>query len=527
MNNSDRFWSVDKLIPGSGRGTAPSRSGGWSLSMLDDGSVPEGGEPALLRTFGDSAVLKSAAVYRAADPGGSYSGFAAAARRAVAATPSGDGSYHRYFSYAPDFSELTPAQLDSYLRFREDVKARRVRPVDYSYFLLLVYSGVNLATPSNAGAFLDALIWLWESYREDFAVIDRLFCDWVLDLCLQFGLPLPLDKLDGVIPKIPVRQTTPLCNAYLFDRALAPGRVPDAAQRDMILNMLCDYRFRSLAYYRERPAYASAMETFIERLFDRGFLTVPDQRAEFLQLPIPTGIRIKRRLYPSAALDPSLRMRVELEMIPLIGDVNVRDRFTSLIKYIDNRVRRGLGLKPKFSAVSISPVHRDFIDAVYESDMSSAVKRVERGIAAAPVRKLEVDAGLAGRIESESWDSTRILTEGIEIQGETVTLGEIPRKAPETPEVFANPDPEGGVTEFCASLDEVLLGFLVKLLYGGPAPAREYALAQGQFFEGMVGKINRAASEFVGDVVLRHDGKVLPDYREELEFLLPEDQYPG
>ena len=68
-------------------------------------------------------------------------------------------------------------------------------------------------------------------------------------------------------------------------------------------------------------------------------------------------------------------------------------------------------------------------------------------------------------------------------------------------------------------------GFTVALLYQSKAEAAEYAKKRGQLFDSLLRRVNNKANSTVGDVILSPDGAVIEDYREELEFILPEDQY--
>ncbi|MBQ9545424.1 MAG: TerB N-terminal domain-containing protein [Clostridia bacterium] len=519
MKNDDRFWSVDKLLPRRGQ-ASPARAGAFSLRELEVDADRQ--EVLFERDFPDSAVLCRAVVTKRSAHGGSYSGFADSARALANRLPSDLSASSKYFSYAPCFTELTPAQIDTYLCFRSDARRKIRRRTDYSYFLLYVYELINLCSETNAKDTLEDLIWLWKNYREDFAVIDRIFCDWVFDLCTEFSLPLPFASLDLILPSVPFRQNPAIYGCYIFDHILREGGSPDAAQTDFLLNCLCDYHFRRVGYYLAHPDYAEAIDGFVAELFARGLLTSPERRRAFLSLPVPTPMKIRRPLYSGAVVDPLRKKGVEIEYCPLTGDMNVKDRFTSLIKYADNKTRRLFGTKAKFSSVNISPLHSDFIDEVFDSFFSKKKASLSPEISESPVRRsLEVDLERARGIEESSWESTRILTAGSDDEGETVLIGASGEPAPSE----AAPGYDGDTTEFAASLDENEQGFLIRLLYADPAEARRYAAGCGQFFESFVGKLNRKAREFTGDVVLRPDGRVLQDYREDLEFLFPRDQY--
>lgn len=529
MIQDDSFWSTERLLPSKKRRASP--SGGIALATLRETAVSQE------RIFANREYPHLRSLYGATvGEGGPSSvvadGFLASAKAHLHQTGDSKRPYCPYFSYAPSFSELSEKQLNSYLCFREDVEARRYRGVDYSYLVLYLYERLNLLDEKNAAQTLQSFLWIWEHYRCDFAVLDKLLSDWVTDLCVEWDLPFPLARLDGILPKIRAVTSPVLHTLYLFDYLLAGEVRPHGEQVNYILRCLCDYGYRTVSLYRENSLYAASMDGYLADLFAEGFLTATSQREDFLSMKIPTRLALKRASYPGAILDPSRRRTLCYEYCPLLGDVNVKHRFTSLVKYADNRVRKRMGMKMKFSMVAVSPVHRQFMDLRFEVFFAARLPEVREEAAAsmpqaAPKRQLQVDLQKAAAIEASSWKTTDELTRDLySEEGEMILLGEKKEEPPEKAQEFTFSDStEEDVTEFCASLDPMETEFTVYLLYTDLERTKAFSRAKGQFYDNLLRRVNQKAMELLGDVVIEPSGEIIEDYREQLEFLLPKDQY--
>lgn len=527
MAGDDFFWSVDRLLP-----KRSQRMESVEISKLRQ-MTSEENAPFVERSFSGSAVMVSVKIYKGICSVTGES-FLKRARRTRELKPRGGKAHYSFFSYSPDYDRLDGAQLESYLAFRASAESGQYQKTDYSYFLLYVYELLNLGDELDTAKSLELLIWLWKSYRGDFAVIDRLFCDWVFDFCMEWGLELPYEELDGILPHLGFQRPPVIFNSYIFDWVLKKGGLDGAVAADTVTKNLCDYRFDSVRVYRENGLYRSALDGFLAKLFSVGFLREGGTKEEFLSIKIPTSVKMKRYLYNNATVSPERKRFITVDYLPLAGDINVKGRYSSLIKYIDNCVRKKVGVRGRFLGVDISKTHKDFIDRCFEEYFGSssyeAVKRELSSETRAEPRVLRVDMEKARTIEDRSWENTRLLTKDVDDAGQTVEIGKLDPKAEKTSEepkeaLYEASDSLEDITELCASLDKVELGFTVALLYQSKAEAAEYAKKRGQLFDSLLRRVNNKANSTVGDVILSPDGAVIEDYREELEFILPEDQY--
>lgn len=89
-----------------------------------------------------------------------------------------------FYSYMPQYSQLTSEQKQYYFYFRGMVRRGKFIKSDYSYLYLLVYEILNMPDylPPSEGVVL--LCKLWREYRGALPRIDSYFAVWIQDYCL-------------------------------------------------------------------------------------------------------------------------------------------------------------------------------------------------------------------------------------------------------------------------------------------------------------------------------------------------------
>ena len=247
-------------------------------------------------------------------------------------------------------------------------------------------------------------------------------------------------------------------------------------------------------------------------------------------MKIPTQVTVTRKMYPAVGMDPLRRRQVQLSYCPLLPDANVNHRFTALVQYADNLVRKRLGKKPKFSSVFVSERHARFIQEQFSRFFPGPPpKEPSCPAPVTPVHTLKVHLESARSIEAGSWQTPRTLTDGLYDEPEPEPIPAPTPVAPEAPKADRDGESLGDaledLTELCAAMDDTQLRFCALLLYRPAASAQRFALSLGQFSENMARGINQLAMELLGDVILDPAGRILAEYRSHLEFLLPEDTY--
>ena len=78
-----------------------------------------------------------------------------------------------FFSYVPQYSQLSGARMSWYLYWRSACRRREYLPTDYSYVLLYVYELLNFHNLRHPDIMADELCSLWAAYRAEYPQLAR------------------------------------------------------------------------------------------------------------------------------------------------------------------------------------------------------------------------------------------------------------------------------------------------------------------------------------------------------------------
>ena len=163
-----------------------------------------------------------------------------------------------YFSYIPQYAQLSADQMRWYLWFRERVRRGEYPDdVDFPYILLLIYEIINLPhkLPPEKGAKQLAGIWL--AYRIRHPELDKYLSEWMCDYCLVHEIPLP-ESLTEILPAI-IRRAS----FKEFYIASLPSQGEEIAlSPKSLLAAASDYSYTSSRYYGDNK---EAFDDFIPK----------------------------------------------------------------------------------------------------------------------------------------------------------------------------------------------------------------------------------------------------------------------
>ena len=110
--------------------------------------------------------------------------------------------YTPFFSFTPQYSQLSPTQRTYYFYLRTEIRHGRYPKADKGYFFLLVYEIIHLydLIPPREGAAMLADI--WGVYRESVSGLDRYMITWLADYCLYHAIPCPANLTAGCLSAI-------------------------------------------------------------------------------------------------------------------------------------------------------------------------------------------------------------------------------------------------------------------------------------------------------------------------------------
>ncbi|MBQ4037834.1 MAG: hypothetical protein IJC84_06900 [Clostridia bacterium] len=527
--NRDEFWSIPKLLPKS-RGAATGQSiptGGVSVRIL------EADEQHI--AFGDRIYPASSRLiefYRFTEPSAFPDGalFKEQEQTAQVFVPCA--------VYSPTFESLSPSERAYFSYFCSAVESGKAPTAAFPYLQLYLCrvvrtAMINKAIPSH-------LFHAWKSYRQEFPMADKLFCDVLGDLLLFLRLPLPTEQLTAIFCEKNYTARSFLLERYLFDYVLADGHEPTPRETEIVVKMMAHPGFRSSKAYRTNLRYAYTLEEALEKSVKSGIFNRKELNGNLYAIQIPSQVRTVRTLFQGLPSPHVPEITVNLCTYPLLSDENIRSRFDGILRYLENRVRSIFKLKNALSRVFVSAEHKSFIDSIlftYEAEEKSrreaqgeeALQSDKIGGAQKPV-EMHVDPDEAYRIEAESRRITEELTRAYTASDhESIIVGEMKddtfdsvyRTELQALEATALSTNESEFWEFAATLSEAEDAFLRTLIHEGKDAARHFAMAGGVFPESLVTKCNEKAISVIGDGIIDQQGLPFEDYKEQLEAVFP------
>ncbi|MBQ9131252.1 MAG: TerB N-terminal domain-containing protein [Clostridia bacterium] len=421
-----------------------------------------------------------------------------------------------FFSYVPQYSQMSRSQLEWYLWWRESLRQGRYPETDYSYVLLYAYEQINLCGKIPPAVAQQALCGLWAHYRRTYRQLDSYLPEWICDLSLIHRLPPPAWS-DPDLAKAAMEH----CRLREFFVTCAK----EEGYAHALLAFCSNYDHHKSKFYTKEHA----------PLFDRAVLQtlqrVTDQTGEEGRLFSKAGLddsRMLRDAYTGALCAYRCKRKLEVSYCSFSRSHELRYLVTDLVKYTENRVREALGIRSRLTVYALPEKIRAMADRALAEILPAArtVADKKREAAAVyeklydqPHRPLSLTA--AAEIERCSWQTTQRLVEAFEedaVAEVTPPVAEITAPTLPTPVVE---DGEGEDAE--GEIPAPYLPFLRAALREDVGEQKRIAAHIGKSLDVVADEINALAADLLGDILLEDTGAayaVLEDYRDEAEELL-------
>lgn len=526
----DDFWDIAKLLPQ--RRTGLSRfSGGPALAPVTDGgasapaprhaeeerrltvsppAAPE--EQTVTYTPGENPLLLSVSVLRRVGGYSFYEQFRRDVHRFFE-VEGAEAPYVPFFSFAPQYSQLSKEQRAYYFYLRSEVRAGRYPRADKGYFFLLVYEIITLGDriPYPEGARLLAA--LWEEYRASLAGIDRYMIAYLTDYCLLYRLPCP--ELSGACLSAAAEGEF---LEFFF------GGAQESTEEGLLrlLRLSSSYSFEESRIVTDGTRalvtrhITGAMREVFPYLFGTGMIG----RTE-------APVTLRRRAFAGSLCSHNVQADITVTYISLCRAEGLRKTVGLAVKYAENRLRAALGVRARLSAQGLPAELSGAVDRYFARVATELAPKAPPSPPPAYERLYDAPAGAldtaaAARIENDSWELTRRLVVA-EDEVAPLTLAPVaepaavaavmPAAAP--PAVPPAAPPPGALAE-----GEEETALLVEAyLRGGHAPL-DAATRLGLTAAAAAERVNEAMLEVLGDVLLLPDGNsfsLIEDYREDAE----------
>jgi len=423
-----------------------------------------------------------------------------------------------FFSYTPQYVQLSKEQLRYYLYWRSEVKAGRYPPADYAYVLLFLYEIINLPDKIPPREGVDLLCRIWEAYREIYPKLDRNLTEWVCDYCLIHHLTPPAERYARFF-------TTLLHTASLKEFYVGYDGSTASPYASALFSYCSSYNWRNSKFITAENRH------LFEKHIRGAFLHAWGKaEAEHKTVFAPVGKSAMvhavttRDAFSGALCCFDQKRRIEVKYLACSRSIELRYTVTDTVKYAENQVRGLLGIRSRFHTPNLPMPLRQAVDEYFAPYKKAQKKEADP----APVPAYDVlyepersDLSLdyAKAIEKQAWATTELLVEAEEEASASLPSlrEEAPpvAPAPVSPMSPITPPPPPASSAATAHLTEALALCLEEDSTGFSALARSRNLLPDALAEA----VNDFFYDVIGDAVLEEGEqgyRVVSDYREDL-----------
>ena len=409
--------------------------------------------------------------------------------------------FEAYYSYVPQYNQLSSAQLDYYLWWRECFRENLLIRTEYSYVLLYIFELINLGDRQDVKYAQDQLTKIWNAYHKEYSALESKLATWICDFSLIHRLPMP-ESADQSIGK-----HVPALKEFYLDM---PKGDYSACARSLI-KYGTEYNYLTSKFAKEPNT----------NVFDKHILGAVQTAVVFyskdgalLSELASEDSKLIRNSFEGALCTSEQRFEIEVKYCSFSRSNELRYIMGDIVKYAENKIRAYLGVKSRLSVYSVSGDLQKAIDAYFDNTLFSKPKPSTRKEekheydVLYDLPKVELSLDKARQIEQESWGVTKDLISAFDAE----MLAPEPTPEP-LPEIKEEVPEEGTLGD---ALGEYL-AFVRALTERNIAACRAFAAERGKMLDGVVDEINEIAVEAMGDVLIEEgdDGfEVLDCYRD-------------
>ena len=426
--------------------------------------------------------------------------------------------FAQFYSYMPQYSQLTKAQKSYYFYWRQELRQGRFIRTDYSYLYLFVYEVINLPDKIEPEKGIKLLCRLWREYRKALPRIDMYFSIWVRDYCLVNELPCPISELQDFIFDV-IRVSD--FKEYYFTNVGQSGR--DGVWS--LIAYLSDYDWHrgfDTVVGKDTSDQTKRKSEIYKTLLEGSMRVILPSVWDACMREKECGklVRISRAAFPNTLCTHSIKSHLDIEYYPIADATDLRADITAAVRYTENKLRALFGAKSRLAIKYIPLEYKELIDCYFDDLIRKSESRLKKQNAPeyeklydAPREKLSFEG--ADEIERLSWDTTMRLCETDEyLDGAENTSAHEPLTDNFSEAVpTASPETKSDTYGLCESDIAYLRALTESSAHGGHSIDEDAT----------VERINEAFSDGFGDVIIEDTGDgfaVIEDYKEEiLEWL--------
>ncbi len=426
-------------------------------------------------------------------------------------------SHVPFFSYTPQYSQLSDEQLKFYLYWRECVRQGEYLFCDYAYILLFIYEIINLPDliPAREGA--ELLCKIWRAYRKNYPKLDRIISEWLCDYCLIGQIAPPTEQFFDFYEPTP---------SGIFLREYYTGYDKSVSDPYAAVLFACasDYNYRRSKFIT--PENKELFDKHIKGAFLYAFDKLEkSSKGAFYPIGEKTAVfaTARRDAYSGAVCAYNVKRSIEIEYISCSRSVELRFAVTDMIKCAENGVRAMLGIRSRFHTPGLPMPLRNAAEEYFAPHKKKAREESPKQKPKPEYEKLyeaertELSLDYAKELEEKAWATTNLLVgdeaegdDGAEPFTEPTESAEKPRRVA-VPEKNAEAHTEESARLFVSALDAVMIG--------DSHTFSELAKSKNLLPDTLAEQINDMFFDELSDTVLYDAGdgfRLVPDYTEEV-----------
>jgi len=362
----------------------------------------------------DNALIRLVRIYPWKSNYRYYEGFVSDAERLLA-VQGAECPRVPFFSYVPQYSQMSRAQLEWYLWWRANLRRGVFLDTDYSYVLLYVYELINLSDRTEPMEVRDALCRVWIHYRDTFHQLDSYLPEWICDCSLLHGLPPPRFEVTSHL--------TAAMSHCMLKEFYVPARGADGNLRALLA--FCsnyDYRKSKFCVGENVALYERCVIGALREVTER---TGSDGKL-FATVKMDDS-RLLRDAYTGALCSYRIKRKIEVEYCSFSRSHELRYLITDVVKYTENKIRAALGIRSRLGIYALPTAIRETIDACLDpilphrshiSERRAEVPNDYEKLYDLPKKSFSLHD--AAEIERASWDTTERLIEAFETEESAV-----------------------------------------------------------------------------------------------------------
>jgi len=306
-----------------------------------------------------------------------------------------------FFSYMPQYSQMTADQLRFYLYVRGEICEGRYPDTEYTYLLLLIYETINLSDVNAPEYTMTILCNLLCGYAGTYERLILQLGDWICDFALISGVMPPREKLAPFIGKLSD-------SCYLKEFYIGLGKTQVCASDILKYSSAYNYTKSRYATGENRALYDRHISAVLEKIVSAG------AGAAAVNAAMLEKFSITRDSYVGALCSPFVKKRLEISYFSFSKSHELRFLITDILKYTENHLRQSLGIRSRLSVGKLPENIKKIADDYFRENLPNSSHGEDDSAAyeklyePAP-SKLTPEAARA--IEEKSWQTTERLLE--------------------------------------------------------------------------------------------------------------------